>query len=194
MRIKGLRLGRKECYNLVGHSKARTPEQEVQYALKTFETHGVHVHIREKYLVEADTGYRQEIQFFFFFFCNRAQILFVRRFASQFIVITDATFTTNANELLLSVIVCVTNTLRSSPIAYCFIALGSADAFVFINECMRELFLHDACRGSAVILGDFAAGLTAAMVAKQQLNSDEAGMAIAQELAAGLDEAGIAIA
>ena len=54
MRIKGLCLGQEE-YNLVAHSKARTPEQEVQYALKTLETRGFHVHIREKYLVEDNT-------------------------------------------------------------------------------------------------------------------------------------------
>ena len=45
-------------------------------------------------------------------------------------------------------------------------------------------------RGPAVVLGDFTARLTAAMAAKQQLNFDEAGMAIAQELAARLDKAG----
>ena len=48
MRIKGLRLDQKEYYNLVGHCKARTPEQEVQYALKTLETRGFHVHIKGK--------------------------------------------------------------------------------------------------------------------------------------------------
>ncbi|KAL2043431.1 hypothetical protein N7G274_003737 [Stereocaulon virgatum] len=188
MSIQGLRLSPKEYYNLVGYNKARTPEQEVQFALKTLETRGFHVRIKEKYLVEDNTRRGQGIQFFFF--CNSDQVLFARRFASQFIVITDATFTTNANELPLSVIVCVTNTLRSFPIAYCFIASESADAFVFINECIRELFFHDSCRGPAVILGDFAAGLTAAMAAKRQMNIDEAGMAISQELAATLDEAG----
>ena len=188
MRIKGLHLSQNDYYNLVEYSKARTPAQEVQYALKTLENRGFHIRIKEKYLVEGDTRQGQEIQFFFF--CNRDQILFARRYASHFLVQTDATFTTNANELPLSVIVCVTNLMRSFPIAYCFIASESADAFIFMNECMRELFFHDSCRGPAVILGDFAAGLTAAMVARRQLSIAEAGMEVAYELAARLDEAG----
>ena len=186
--IKGLRLSQKEYYNLVSFNKARTPAQEVQYALKTLESRGFHVRVKEKYLVEQDVRHTQEIQFFFF--CNMDQVLFARKFASQFLIITDATFTTNANELPLSVIVCVTNLLRSFPIAYCFIALESTDAFVFINECMRELFFHDSCLGPAVILGDFAAGLTAAMVAKRKVGASEVGMEVAYELAARLDEAG----
>lgn len=186
--VKGLRLSQKEYYNLVSFDKARTPAQEVQYALKPLETRGFHVRVKEKYLVEQDRRQAQEIQFFFF--CNREQILFARKFASQFLIITDATFTTNSNELPLSVIVCVTNVLKSFPIAYCFIASESSDAFIFINECMRELFFHDSCRGPAVILGDFAAGLTAAMVAKRKLGLNEAGMEIAYELATRLDEAG----
>ena len=48
MRFEGLRLSQKEYYNLVGHCKARTPEQEVQYALKPLETSGFHVHIKWK--------------------------------------------------------------------------------------------------------------------------------------------------
>ena len=111
-------------------------------------------------------------------------MLFARRFASQFLVITDATFTTNANRLPLSVIVCVTNVMKSFPIAYCFVASESSEAFIFINKCMRELFFHDSCRGPAVILGDFAAGLTAAMVAKKKLTINEVGMEVAYELAA----------
>ena len=188
MRIKGLHLSPKDYYNLVKYSKARTPQQEVQYALKTLENRGFHVRIKENNLVEQDTRQAKQIQFFFF--CNSDQILFARRYASHFLVQTDATFTTNANELPLSVIVCVTNTLKSFPIAYCFIALESADAFIFMNACMRELFFHDSCRGPLVILGDFAAGLTAAMVARRQLSSAELGIEVAYELAARLDEAG----
>ncbi|KAK0516467.1 hypothetical protein JMJ35_001070 [Cladonia borealis] len=188
MRVKDLRLSQKEYYNLVSYNKARTPAQEVQFALKTLETRGFHMRVKEKYLVEQDIRHTQEIQFFFF--CNSEQILFARRFASQFLVITDATFTTNANKLPLSVIVCVTNMLRSFLIAYYFITSESADTFIFINECIRELFFYDSYRGPAVILKDFAAGLTAAMVAKRKLNTNEVGMEVAYELTTRLDKAG----
>ena len=53
---------------------------------------------------------------------------------------------------------------------------------------MRELFFHDSCLGPAVILRDFAAGLTAAMVAKREVNLDEVGMEVVYELATRLDE------
>ena len=86
--MKGLCLGQEE-YNHVGYSKARTPEQEVQYAWINLERRGFHVHTKENYLAEDNTRYGQEVQFFFFFFffCNSTQILFARMFASQFIVI-----------------------------------------------------------------------------------------------------------
>ena len=188
MAVKGLYLGQQEYYNLIRLDKARTPTQEVQYALSTLETRGYHIRVKEKYLVDQNKRHTQEIQFFFFY--NIEQVLFARRFASQFLVITDATFTTNANRLPLSVIVYITNTLRSFPIAYCFIASESADAFVFINECMRELFFYDSCPGPAVILGDFAAGLTAAIAIRQRLNISRVGIEVAYELTARLDKAG----
>ena len=42
------------------------------------------------------------------------------------------------------------------PIAYCFIESESTAAFLFMNDCMKDLFFYDNCRGPAVILGDFA--------------------------------------
>ncbi len=59
------------------------------------------------------------------------------------------------------------NTLRNISIAYCLIESKLIDAFYFINDCMKDLFFYDDCREPAVILNDFAAGLTAAMVKKK---------------------------
>ena len=61
LQVKGLCLSQKEYYNLVSFNKARTPAQEVQYALKTLETWGFHVRVKEKYLVEQDVRKAQEI-------------------------------------------------------------------------------------------------------------------------------------
>lgn len=59
-----------------------------------------------------------------------------------------------------------------------------------MNACMKELFFFDACQGPAVLLGDFAAGLTAAMSRRQNLTISEAGVEVAQTLTAEMDKAG----
>ena len=153
----------------------RTKEEEVRYALAI-----LHVRVREKYVIEGDIRQAREIQHFFF--CGDFQIKMARQFASGFIVVTDATSNTSEQALILSVLVCITNTMNSFPIAYAYIASESADAFLFLNECMRDLFLYDNCQGPAVMLGDFAAGLMAAMV--------EPGMEVDCELSARLDDLG----
>ena len=165
MRTKGLRLSSKEYYNLRDKGRKRTAQEELQYALRTLETKGFKVRVKEKYVVNDNIRQSQEVEFFFF--TNPNQICLARKFASHFVVITDATFNTNENGLPLSVLVCVTNTLKTIPIGYCFIESESTEAFLFMNDCMRDLFFYDNCRGPAVLLGDFAAGLIAAMVKKR---------------------------
>ena len=198
MRTKGLRLTAKEYYNLHTRGPKRTAQQELQYALYTLEMKGFKVRVKEKYVVTQDVRQSQEVEFFFF--ASPKQICIARQFASHFVVITDATFNTNENALPLSVIICVTNTLMSVPIAYCFIESESTAAFLFMNECMKDLFFYDNCRGPAVLLGDFAAGLTAAMMRKRvnvlSMSEDlrgtvaQAGMDMAWELSSQMDELG----
>ena len=110
---------------------------------------------------------RQSQEVEFFFFASPKQIRIARQFASHFVVITDATFNINENALPLSVIICVTNTLMTIPIAYYFIKSESAAAFLFINECIKDLFFYDNCRGPIVVLDNFATGLTAAITRKR---------------------------
>ena len=198
MRTKGLRLTSKEYYNLAARGTKRTPSEELQYALYTLESKGFKVRVKEKYVVNENIRQSQEVEFFFF--TSPKQICIARQFASHFVVITDATFNTNENALPLSVLVCVTNTLMTLPIAYCFIESESAAAFLFINDCMKDLFFYDNCRGPAVVLGDFAAGLTAAMTKKRvnlhSMSEDlrgtvaQAGMDVAWELSSQMDELG----
>ena len=198
MRTKGLRLSSREYYNLRDRGNKRSAQEELLYALGTLETKGFKVRIKEKYVVNNNIRQAQEVEFFFF--TSPQQIRLARQFASGFLMVTDATFNTNENGLPLSVIVCVTNTLRTIPIAYCFIESESTDAFLFMNDCMKDLFFYDNCRGPAVMLGDFAAGLTAAMIKKRTnlltLNDDQlgtiaqAGMDVAWRLSSQLDELG----
>ena len=119
MRIKGLRLYFKEYYNLRDKGRKSFAQEELQYALYTLAIKGFKVRIKERYVVNENIRHSQEIEFFFF--ASLAKIRLARQFASHFLVITNATFNTNQNDLLLSVLVCVTNTLKTVPIAYCFI-------------------------------------------------------------------------
>ena len=113
-----------------------------------------------------------------------------RRFVSSFVVQTDATFNTNELNMPLSILVGITNTMSSFPLAYTFISSESAEAFKFVNACCKELFFWDDCPGPAVMLGDFSLGLSAAMVRKAGISVVEAGMSQAYELVNHLDALG----
>ena len=136
----------------------------------------------------------------FFFFANFKQIYIARQFASHFIVITDTTFNINENALPLSVIICITNTLITIPIAYYFIKSESAAAFLFINEYIKDLFFYNNYRGPIVVLNNFTTGLTAAITRKRvnllSMLEDlrgtiaQAGMNIAWELSSQMNELG----
>ena len=159
--ISGLRLSRDDYYNLTRSAGRHTPEQELDFALGSLEREGFHMRTLEKYMVENNAPQRRIVEHFFF--CNAEQIRLARRFFSGFLIETDATFNTNQLNLPLSVLVGVTNTSQTFPVAYCYITSESAECFAFLFECMKNLIFHDACPGPRVILGDFAAGLTAAM-------------------------------
>lgn len=57
-----------------------------------------------------------------FFFCSPKQIEMARRFVNSFVIQTDATFNTNELNMALSILVGVTNTMVSFPVAYTFIS------------------------------------------------------------------------
>ena len=185
-----LRLTRSDFYNLQRSEGKLTSEEELLGALGHLEDRGFHVLTKEVYLVEQNERRRRVIEMFFF--CSPEQIAMGRRFVSSFVMQTDATFNTNELNLPLSVLIGVTNISKSFPMAYCFIPSESAAAFKFMNRCMRTLFFYDDCPGPRVVMGDFAAGLTATFLKEQQLTLSEAGMAVCFELSAEaeLDECG----
>ena len=185
--MTGLRLSNKDYYNLARSQGKYTPEEELTYALGFLEEEGFHVRTLEKYLVENNTPRRRVVEHFFF--CNAEQIRLTRRFVSGFLIETDATFNTNQLNLPLSVLVGITNTNQTFPAAYCYITSESAECFTFLFDCMKDLFFHDTCPGPRVILGDFAAGLTAAMHKKRakEINPDAA-MTVAWQVAQSIHE------
>jgi hypothetical protein len=83
---------------------------------------------------------------------------------SDFLYKTDATFNTNELRLPLSVIVGITNTRKTFPLAYCYITSESAKSFDFVGGELTKYVFYD-CLEAAVIYADFTKGLGAAIAA-----------------------------
>lgn len=161
-------------------------EEELQFALGTLKTEGFHVRCMEKYLVQNNRPKRRVVEHFFF--CNEEQIRLARRFVSRYLIETDAIFNINQLNLPLSTLVGVTNTLQTFTVAYCYITSESAESFLFLFDCLKDLIFHNACPGPGVILGNFAAGLAAAMLKKRsQILDSDAALNVAWEVAQAMD-------
>ncbi len=104
-----------------------------------------------------------------FFFCNADQIRFARRFVCDFVIQTNATFNTNQLNMFLSVLISITNTVKSFAVTYCFVNSESVEMFIFINCCIRDLLFHDDCPESAIMLKDFSTELSLTMTQKKEM-------------------------
>src|SRR5437667_9634545 len=103
------------------------------------------------------------------FICSSEQIRLARQFVSKFIWKMDATFNTNELKMPLSILVGITNTGQTFPLAFVFISAESAEMFRWVHEQLTKLIFYD-CPLPSVVAGDFAAGLAAAMAnAKEQI-------------------------
>ena len=121
---------------------------------------------------------------------NSEQVRLTRKFTSDFLVITDIIFNTNEYNLPLLVLVYITNILRSFPITYIYIISESTEAFLFINEYIRDLFFYNNYKGLVVLLSDFTAGLTVVIVSERKITLSEVGIQVVYELLARLDNLG----
>ena len=65
----------------------------------------------------------------------------------------------------MSIVVGINNCGKTFPVAYCYITSESAASFKFIAGQLSDLAFYD-CPEAAVVIGDFAKGLGAAMAAK----------------------------
>lgn len=137
-------------------------------------------------MVENNVQQRRVVEHFLF--CSPQQIAMAQRFVSGFVVETDATFNTYDIQLPLSLLCGITNTMSTFPVAYCYIRSESTAAFVFINKCLKDLFFLDKCPGPSVMLGDFSAGLSQAMLKTMQQTRSEAGMEMVLRLANEVDD------
>ena len=111
-----------------------SPEDKIQVTLDTLEGKGFHICCLKKYLIEDNVRQRQVIEAFLF--CFLEQIKIGQRFVSHFVIQTDATFNTNELNMPLSILVGITNTMSSFPLAYIFISSESVEVFKFVNTLL----------------------------------------------------------
>ena len=82
-------------------------------------------------------------------------------------IIINAIFNINKNNLSLLVIIYIINTLRIILIVYYFIKFEFTNVFLFINNYIKNLFFYNNCRGLAIILNNFATKLIAVIIKKR---------------------------
>jgi hypothetical protein len=162
----GLELKKKRYWNLRRKEGkgTLTRQEELEYILQMLEDEGVHVRVRDEYLLDS-SGERTVRVIKDLFWMSAEQIKLARRFVSGFMYETDATFNTNRLKLPLSVMVGIDNCGRTFPAAYCYITSESAASFKFVADQLSDLAFYD-CPEAAVVVGDFSKGLGAAMAAK----------------------------
>jgi hypothetical protein len=162
---QGLKIGRKEYYNLIRKEETAplTNQEELELVMATLEQNGFHPRPREEYIVE--DGVRTKRLVRDIFFMSDDQIRLARRFVSGFLYETDATFSTNTRRLPLSVMVGIDNTGSTFPMAFMFITSEAAKSFEFASACLTDLCFHD-CPQPSLICGDFSKGLGAAVAAQ----------------------------
>jgi hypothetical protein len=141
-----------------------TRQEELEYILQMLEDDGVHVRVRDEYVLDS-AGERKVRVIKDLFWMSAEQIKLARRFVSGFMYETDATFNTNRLKLPLSVMVGINNCGKTFPIAYCYITSESAASFKFVADQLSDLAFYD-CPEAAIVVGDFSKGLGAAIAAK----------------------------
>jgi hypothetical protein len=102
------------------------------------------------------------------------QLRLNRRFASGFLLKTNATFNKEARRLLLYNLVGIDNYRKTYPVIQLFATNKSARVFAKVKEVWDRIIFHD-CPGLAVLARDFAAGL-AASVARSAAKKKEAAL------------------
>jgi hypothetical protein len=167
MQTQRLNINDKKYYNLIRFIDKKTSQEKLTLILKTAKLKSFHVQCLKKYVVKNDVRKHQVIEHFFI--CNADQIRFARRFVSDFLIQTDATFNTNHLNMSLSVLMSITNTVKTFAVTYCFVSSESVEVFTFINCCIRDLTFHDDCSESAIRMRNFSTELSSTMTEKKKM-------------------------
>src|SRR5204863_888748 len=98
-----------------------TKQQEMQMIMTYMEDQGFHIQVRYSWTLDENGNKTGQRVLKDLFFINEDQIALGRRFVSDWMYETDATFNTNELRLPLSTMVGITNTGRTFPMVYCYI-------------------------------------------------------------------------
>jgi len=153
-------LSKKQYYNLIP-SITRSKEEIITGLLQCLDNSMFTVRIRYSYTLN-DAGAPVQKNIEQIFLLDNYQRGLSKRFISDFMMKTDATFNINALKMLLFVAVNVTNTAMTFSACFSFAISESEEAFNFFIQCMHEELFND-CLPSRVIIADQGKGLTASL-------------------------------
>lgn len=163
----GLTIAPKQYYNLLRNEQAfkLSPQEEALLLLHYLESQNVHVVVDEQYVLD-ERGEKKDRLITCIVWWTSAQIQMARRFVSDMLAQTDATFNTNEKRLLLQCFIGIDNTNSTFEFLQAFSTAESARNIRFILQVLQDYFFYD-CPGFAVLAGDFGSGLSAGFAQKQ---------------------------
>jgi hypothetical protein len=147
-------------------------QEEARMLLQHLEGKNVHVAVDEEYILDG-AGSRTDRVIRCIAWWTQEQIRQARRFVSDMVAETDATFNTNTKRLLLQSVIGIDNTGKTFSFLHSFSLNEAARTFEFLMKIWETHFFYD-CPGPAVIAGDFSKGLTAAVARKAAQDAKEA--------------------
>jgi hypothetical protein len=170
----GLTIAPKQYYNLLRNEQAfkLSPQEEALLLLHYLESQNVHVVVDEQYVLD-ERGEKKDRLITCIVWWTSAQIQMARRFVSDMLAQTDATFNTNEKRLLLQCFIGIDNTNSTFEFLQAFSTAESARNIRFILQVLQDYFFYD-CPGFAVLAGDFGSGLSAGFAQKAAEDTREA--------------------
>ena len=170
----GLTIAPKQYYNLLRNEQAfkLSPQEEALLLLHYLESQNVHVVVDKQYVLD-ERGEKKDRLITCIVWWTSAQIQMARRFVSDMLAQTDATFNTNEKRLLLQCFIGIDNTNSTFEFLQAFSTAESARNIRFILQVLQDYFFYD-CPGFAVLAGDFGSGLSAGFAQKAAEDTREA--------------------
>jgi len=159
---QGLHLGRRAYYNLQRDFSIPKDEGDLQTIFRYLEEEGFHVRSRYTYDMDSATGQPVRRQLEQIFFMSEDQIRLGQRFCSGFALQIDSTFNTNTLKLPLTILVGITNTGKTFPLAFSFIPSEDRLSMDFIFLSLTEL-AWDEFPPPKVIIADQGSGLVSSL-------------------------------
>ena len=169
-----LSLDRKTFYNLSRKEQAHklSPQEEALMLLHHLESSNVHVVVEEQYVRDI-AGNKKDRVIECIVWWTPEQIRMARRFVSDMLAQTDATFNTNEKRLLLQLFVGVDNTGATFQFLQAFTTSESARIIRFLLQVLEDHFFYD-CPGFAVLGADFGKGLSTGFAQKAAQDAEDA--------------------